>query len=413
MNYYIDQLLELIHAATNTDSSISNDMDEDNYINEFADQYIHGTPIKISEKTGLEKFQFPPIGKLTTEQISILLPEIEDLLLSYNWEFIFPEGVTDEIKYNFIIEKWDTKHIYCNQGIVQIETCKFDDKKCPFPGHCSICNKFTDDTSHALCKGQVDFDSLTPNFEMPTTPEMRKNIDRFKELMRTNNTSEYIAGIHNYCDGRCDKCKYSNRCSSYALNEEMSKAAGDENSSEDHLMMILKATTEFIEEELEKRGIDPVEKMNEISSCDAPINKEKHPLELEAESYAEKVKRWLDSNQREMESRIISDNTHINKYFKSITWFQLFIPTKINRALNIFRGGHNDSTDEYDSNGSAKAALLGIDESIWAWEKLMHEIPQKEDSILNILLHLSNIRTELENLLPKAREFKRPGFDTE
>jgi len=414
MDEYINQLLELINSAFYTKNTNRQLIDDDDYINEFADQYINGTPVKISDKTGIEKFQFPPVDKLSEEQINLLLPKIEELLLSFNWEFIFPEDVSNDVKYGFITGKWDTKHVFCKQGIVQIETCKFDDENCPFPAHCSICNKLKEDTDHALCKGQVDFDSLTPDFESETTPEMRKNIDKFKELMRTSNSSEYISGIHNYCDGRCNKCDFTKQCSSFALNEEMNNVTNndDKESSDDNLMIILKATTEFIEEELEKRGIDAQETINELSNTDNVEPDTKHPLEIKAESYAEKVKRWLDSNQREIESRIVSEQTNIKNYFESITWFQLFIPAKVSRSLSIFKNGQMHSTDEYDSNGSAKAALLGIDESLWAWENLMNTIPQKEDSILNILRHLSEIRAEVEKTFPKAREFKRPGFDT-
>lgn len=415
MDDYINQLLELINSAFYTKNTNRQLIDDDDYINEFADQYINGTPVKISDKTGIEKFQFPPIDKLSEEQINVLLPKIEELLLSYNWEFIFPENVSNDVKYGFITGKWDTKHVFCKQGIVQIETCKFDDENCPFPSHCSICNKLKEDTDHVLCKGKVDFDSLTPDFESETTPEMRKNIDRFKELMRTSNSSEFISGIHNYCDGRCNKCDFTKRCSSFALNEQMNNVtnSNDNASSDDNLMIILKATTEFIEEELEKRGIDAQETINELSNTDNVVNDKKHPLEIKAESYADKVKRWLDSNQREIESRIVSEQSAVKNFFESITWFQLYIPAKVSRALSIFKNSQMQSSDEYDSNGSAKAALLGIDESIAAWENLMNNIPQKEDSILNVLLHLSEIRTELEKTFPKAREFKRPGFDTE
>ena len=415
MDDYINQLLELINSAFYTKNTNRQLIDDDDYINEFADQYINGTPVEISNKTGIEKFQLPPIDKLSEEQINVLLPKIEELLLSYNWEFIFPEDVSNDVKYGFITGKWDTKHVFCKQGIVQIETCKFDDENCPFPAHCSICNKLKENTDHALCKGKVDFDSLTPDFESETTPEMRKNIDKFKELMRTSNSSEFISGIHNYCDGRCNKCNFTKQCSSFALNEEMNNVTNnnDNESSDDNLMIILKATTEFIEEELEKRGIDAQETINELSNTDNVVNDKKHPLEIKAESYAEKVKRWLDSNQREIESRIVSEQTAVKNYFESITWFQLFIPAKVSRSLSIFKNGQMQSTDEYDSNGSAKAALLGIDESIGAWENLMNNIPQKEDSILNILRHLSEIRSEVEKTFPKARDFKRPGFDTE
>jgi len=63
-------------------------------------------------------------------------------------------------------------------------------------------------------------------------------------------------------------------------------------------------------------------------------------------------------------------------------------------------------------DGSAKVALIGIDRSIGAWEKLQGHFKEKKDNILHILLHLDRLRCKTEQEFPNARSFKRPGFDT-
>jgi hypothetical protein len=56
-------------------------------------------------------------------------------------------------------------------------------------------------------------------------------------------------------------------------------------------------------------------------------------------------------------------------------------------------------------------ALLGIDRSIAAWGTMLQQFPEKENSILNILVLLERIRKKTETFFPDARRFKRPGFD--
>lgn len=417
MDNYIKQLIETINKSTNKhDSKLAHE--EPDYINEFADQYLNGIPEKISKLTGIEKYQFPPSKKLSQEQIKNVLFSIEKLLLSYNLEFIFPENVTCDVKYDFIVKKWDSKHIHCEDGTVQIETCKFDDDNCPFPEHCTICENFKDNTNnkHALSSGKIDLENLIPTFNDKDDAAIRPEVDRLKKVMRSKNCTNYISGIHNYCDGRCDRCAFTERCSSYELNQELERSSGIENGKDDpdkQLMVILKATTEIIEEELAKKGVDDIEKAIDIKSEEVNTSIPKHCLELQSESYAEKVTRWLESNQRELESRIITEEKdEIQSYFESITWFQLFIPAKISRAVSVLQSPSPCDSELYDGNGSAKIALLAMDESIWAWQNLMNHIVKKEDSILNLLKHLSKLRSETEAFFPEARKFIRPGFDT-
>jgi len=415
MNTYIKQLIEQIEVAIKKAPVKYNANDDElEFDTHFATEFLQGKPEMISQIVGIDKFNFPNTDKLNEKQLEDILDALEELLKAYNWEFMFPESVTNKVKYQFIIDNWDSKHVQCQQGVVQIETCKFDEDDCPFPGHCNVCHSFKNDndTSHHLCKGKVDFESLVPGFSNEEDENLRADVDKLKELIKQPKCDSYITGIHNYCDGRCKKCQFTEQCSSFALNKELdSLKESDEQQNGNQLKVIFKATSELIEEELNKKGLDITDAMAELEGSE-DCERKKHNLEKQAESYAEKVTRWLESNQMELESRMVaSPELGIGNHFETITWFQLFIPAKINRAINGFNNDKSSECDLFDARGSSKIALIAIDESIKGWENILHIIPQKEDGILNILRHLSKLRKELEEYSPNARDFVRPGFD--
>lgn len=64
-----------------------------------------------------------------------------------------------------------------------------------------------------------------------------------------------------------------------------------------------------------------------------------------------------------------------------------------------------------DSDGSAKIALIAIDQSIEAWSIMLQTIPVAEDEILYLLALLQRTRRMGEHEFPHARHFIRPGFD--
>ncbi|MCT4643501.1 MAG: hypothetical protein N4A74_00835 [Carboxylicivirga sp.] len=414
MNTYIKQLIEKIEKSTQkANFNFSEDDENIEVDSSFATDFLQGKPERISKVVGIDKYNFPGTNKLNDQQINELLQAIEILLKAYNWEFMFPENLSSSVKYQFIIDHWDTKHVHCQKGLVQVETCKFDESNCPFPGHCKVCYSFkcNEDKTPSLNKEMIDFHSLIPEINGDDQVS-REDVEKFKALIKQPKNESFITGIHNYCDGRCKQCSYTDRCSSYALNSQFDMPnESDGEVNDQQLKVIFKATTELIEEELSKKGIDITEALAEMDEMES-LSLEKHSLEKLAESYAEKTKRWLESNQMEIESRIVAKpEIGIQQAFESISWFQLFIPAKISRCVSGIAKADTSETDHYDAHGSAKIALIGIDESINAWETIMTFIPQKEDSTLNILRHLSKLRSELENIVPEARNFVRPGFD--
>ena len=162
------------------------------------------------------------------------------------------------------------------------------------------------------------------------------------------------------------------------------------------------------------------------------IEKEKHDKARDnknsklAMDYALKTTEFLEKNesvfsdyakecQRQLEMGIDSaqiDFYHVEDAIEIIQWYMYQIHVKLRRAYH----GVLDFNPEYqepvqnDYNGSAKVALLGIENSISAWEVLLKVIPENND-IWGQLAMLDRIRKDLLIDFPNVSEFTRPGFD--
>jgi hypothetical protein len=225
----------------------------------------------------------------------------------------------------------------------------------------------------------------------------------------------------------------------YSMEEEDrdDPAAHDINSEAfwDKLASIFKQTHEMIATMAAERGID-------LESLDVePAREEKNrrrartksnPLARSAEQYARLVKDWFDREYSESEQERDADPTlgdlplvdfdaqdrasNIQDAIEVIRWYQFQIAVKIMRGL--MRDDLDEEEEEEpeaarqsDSDGSAKVALIGMERSISAWERLRELLPEKTDSILPMMLHLEQLRRATEQAFPNANKFVRPGFD--
>src|SRR5688500_20366034 len=96
-----------------------------------------------------------------------------------------------------------------------------------------------------------------------------------------------------------------------------------------------------------------------------------------------------------------------------IQWYQYQIAEKSMRALSARFDDHETTelTDfPNDSDGSAKVALIGIDRSIAAWRLVQLALPERETSIVPLILQLERLRHRIANTFPYAREVFSAGF---
>lgn len=93
--------------------------------------------------------------------------------------------------------------------------------------------------------------------------------------------------------------------------------------------------------------------------------------------------------------------------------YAVFLGPKVHRAMI---GQADQDEDEArdpqnDANGSAKAALLALDELEAAWLRIAEAKLVGLMESQPVFAELAWIKTELERLFPHARAFVRPGFD--
>ena len=103
----------------------------------------------------------------------------------------------------------------------------------------------------------------------------------------------------------------------------------------------------------------------------------------------------------------------LNDCVEVIRWYQSFIYVKICRAFMSLVEEKDDRSlaSTRDSAGSAKVALIAIERSLAAWVAMREMFPEETDSMLEILIHLDRMRRSLMRKFPKAKSFRRPGFD--
>ena len=154
-----------------------------------------------------------------------------------------------------------------------------------------------------------------------------------------------------------------------------------------------------------------------------------HECSRAAKLYSEMVGDWFSSaedllapNDEELNPEVSEDvrdgdSTEIVSGFgeavEVVRWYQHLTYVKLMRAIRGELDERLESLDEFskDSDGSAKVALIAIDRSLAAWGEIRSCFPHNNNDILNILVHLEQLRRKVEKAFPDARAFIRPGFD--
>jgi hypothetical protein len=249
-----------------------------------------------------------------------------------------------------------------------------------------------------------------------------------KKLRTLAASGKYIEGVYNYCDRWCERCALSGRCMVFALEAEQKRkrrrAAGRRpdywNDVEDSLRLAVRILRELAA----RRGIDldGEDDLAAVAAHDADLRK--HPLAQRCAEYEDLAEEWFLSNceviKRKLEVLREERNAGLHEgacpvdqlldAMETVEWYRYQIGVKLMRALS----GETESerlAAADDASGSAKVALIDIDRSLIAWTKLRARFRDEDDAILDMLVLLDRLRRAIETEFPKARAFKRPGFD--
>jgi hypothetical protein len=244
-------------------------------------------------------------------------------------------------------------------------------------------------------------------------------MSRRRSLTELANNPDLIDGIYNYCDRWCERCPFTSRCLVYATETEEEVSLKEQDVANaafwTELDSVFQETLALIPEWARASGFD-LTSLQDTSRKRKRQQVDNHPLVLTAKKYANSASDWFRQVDAEQTSDPSSQpDEKINTARDVIQWYQYQIAVKTMRALSgrteEFDLETETSDSPKDSDGSAKVALIGIDRSIAAWRLMQRAAPEKETSIIPLILQLARLRNRTESEFPEARKYIRPGFD--
>lgn len=235
---------------------------------------------------------------------------------------------------------------------------------------------------------------------------------------------QFIEGIFNYCDRWCERCAFTSRCCSFALEKKLMEAGEEKKQDKDTFWKVFES---FFEEDMQSQKtsdffevIQPEESFEDGLALDCDFledirsnNAKESSIFKAAQSYANETFKWVEAYGSQVNG-IDLEKSKKQKATDSIEVVQryaYFISAKLLRALD-----NEDDVElsvDSDENGSAKIALISINRSIVAWSIIRSLFNKDKQQTAMLIGQLIAIRRATEQAFPRAMEFIRPGFDTE
>jgi hypothetical protein len=213
-------------------------------------------------------------------------------------------------------------------------------------------------------------------------------------------TKNQIEGIYNYCNRWCEKCPFQDRCAIFE-----SSFTDDTFENKQNFINKISITFKDTIEELEKIAKDYGIDLDEDPILEIPKPRKSYLVESWATTYREKTWEWFENDP-------LLNNTCIEEV-ECLRVNSMIIGSKIHRALHndVMEIGEFMDEVQNDSNGSAKVALVVINQSIEAWDSIRKKHENLTNKIIDMYLILSKIKKKLIHNFPRAMDFHRPGFD--
>jgi hypothetical protein len=223
-----------------------------------------------------------------------------------------------------------------------------------------------------------------------------------------------IPGIYNYCDRRCGRCPFTDRCLQFREEIGAQQRSGQPREAVfDAVADSVQRAFEMIQIIAERQGIDLSEvRIDEDAYDRAHRATENDPLVVLARQYSTTTMSFMQALRPIVDAR--GDVRSIDAA-DTIDWFSGTISAKVFRAISGANDPDFNPHDlQSDANGSAKVARLFIAESRRAWRALIGVgrtatagVPAKLIGVLD------QLDAELAGRFPRALDFVRPGFDEE
>jgi len=226
----------------------------------------------------------------------------------------------------------------------------------------------------------------------------------------------FIVGVYNYCDRWCERCTLTGRCRVFAEEQrlafELASAPRPDGPTAPSsprgpgsvpVLRSLGALAAAFEE-LREESIDlPAGADADHRPSRSDPTPEEIALHDRARALGHRLWSWLAPESRAHEPAV-KDAVAVLQHFA------LFVSPKVHRALTG-RGGEDWDTADSDANGSAKAALVALDQLGEAWLRLAELGAISLIQAAPVLTELQQLTAEMEQRFPHARAFVRPGLD--
>jgi hypothetical protein len=234
----------------------------------------------------------------------------------------------------------------------------------------------------------------------------------FDRLVARARDPRLIPGIYNYCDGRCPRCPFTQRCLTYLDTQELAAAGGDDRPLAEVVGDSLQRTLEMLAEAARRDGVD-LDALPDEEASAAGDNLERlrqDPLAVRAREYGRLAWRIGRAIAPLAAAR---DDAPLIDAVATIEWFSSMISAKVYRAVcGQAEGWEGREEVQNDFNGSAKIALIGIGESRRAWAVLMEAGRATADGVpAQAVRMLEELEASVRERFPRVMEFVRPGFD--
>jgi hypothetical protein len=149
MERYISQLLADIAAASRSENNATPVAQEETFESYIAEveRYLSGEGAKpLRRILGLEEIQFPPIERLTDQQMLHVISAFKNCLDSWNVSLEMPEKLPISLKYTLYISTLASTINIVNSGTIHLEACTYCSDNCLLGEYCE-CKEFEDDHS--------------------------------------------------------------------------------------------------------------------------------------------------------------------------------------------------------------------------------------------------------------------------
>ena len=155
----------------------------------------------------------------------------------------------------------------------------------------------------------------------------------FDRLVARARNPRLIPGIYNYCDGRCPKCPFTQRCLTFLDTEELKASGDDSRSWPDVVGDSLQRTLEMLAEAARRDGIDLDALPDGTEEPAVEADPERHrqdPLAGRARAYGQLAWRIGRAIAPIVAAR---DDAPLTEAVETIEWFSSMISAKLYRAI--------------------------------------------------------------------------------